>query len=318
MTKIQTPLSVPPKMRREFEKNYRLLTGGSANLLLIAGDQKVEHLNADFFGPGIAPEDAHPEHLFQIAAAIPRGVLATQLGLISRYGQSYRQLPYIVKINSKTNLGPNDEKNTSSSLWTIQQVMDFKRQSGLKIAGIGYTVYIGGRYEPQILAEAARIIFEAHQAGLVAVLWMYPRGQGVKEEDMKIISGGAGVAACLDADFVKIKYPFALKNRIKAAESFRQAVAAAGRTKVICVGGEKRPVKELLELTEQQLRLAGANGVAIGRNLHQRSLPEAARLGHALEDILFRGLNAKDAWANYRRPTAKSPRKKTGRFLGLF
>ncbi len=35
--------------------------------MLFAGDQKVEHLNRDFFGAGITVEDNDPNHLFQIA-----------------------------------------------------------------------------------------------------------------------------------------------------------------------------------------------------------------------------------------------------------
>lgn len=112
MKSIKAPLSVPNNKKSEYLKNFRSLTGGSGNLLLIAGDQKVEHLNADFFGPGIAPEDKNPEHLFKIAAASKGGVLATHLGLISRYGRDYYSLPYIVKLNAKTNLG-DGEKDSS-------------------------------------------------------------------------------------------------------------------------------------------------------------------------------------------------------------
>lgn len=36
--------------------------------MLFAGDQKVEHLNDDFFGPEVPEDDADPEHLFRIAA----------------------------------------------------------------------------------------------------------------------------------------------------------------------------------------------------------------------------------------------------------
>jgi DhnA family fructose-bisphosphate aldolase class Ia len=69
MLKIKVPLSVPRAKKSEYEKNYCLLTKDTGRLLLIAGDQKVEHLNDDFFGTGISPEDASPKHLFEIAAA---------------------------------------------------------------------------------------------------------------------------------------------------------------------------------------------------------------------------------------------------------
>lgn len=45
--------------------------------MLMAGEQKVEHLKEDFYGSGIALEDANPEHLFRIASQARIGVFAT-------------------------------------------------------------------------------------------------------------------------------------------------------------------------------------------------------------------------------------------------
>ena len=36
--------------------------------MLFACDQKIEHLNDDFFGANIALDDAEPEHMFQIGS----------------------------------------------------------------------------------------------------------------------------------------------------------------------------------------------------------------------------------------------------------
>ncbi len=288
MLKIKTPLSVPKTKVKEYEKNYRYLTNNTGNMLLIAGDQKVEHLNTDFFGPNIALEDASPKHLFDIASKSEGGVLATHLGFIARYGQDYSKLPYIVKINGKTNIGLNDEKDSSWSWWEIEDIVKFKKDSGLKIAGIGYTVYLGGKYEAQMLAEAARLSFEAHQEGLLSIIWMYPRGKNIDEEKISTIAGGAGVAGALNADFVKIKYPYDLKNKKKAAEDFKEAILAAGRTKVICVGGSKRNEKDLLEFLELQIKTSGSAGLAIGRNLHQRNLSDATSLAKKMGKIIFK------------------------------
>lgn len=304
MREIKTPLSVPRDKRNEYHRNYRHLTNNSGHLLLIAGDQKVEHLNTDFFGVGISPEDNDPEHLFKIAAASHGGVLATHLGLISRYGQNYRTIPYIVKLNGKTNIGTGEEKNSSQIWWTIEDIIKFKKQSDLNIVGIGYTLYLGGQYEAKMLASAAQAIYRAHQVGLTAILWVYPRGKNIKEEDIHTIAGGAGVAAALDADFVKVKYPYGGKDKKAIAKKFREVTVAAGRTKVICVGGEKRSVKELLEYLELQMKIAGTSGLAMGRNLHQRPLKEATSFTASLGKIIFHHDN-------------KSNRK-IGKFLGLF
>ncbi len=316
MGEIKLPLSVPKDKKFLYRQNYELLTNKSGRLFLIAGDQKIEHLNADFFGPGIDPEDQTPEHLFKIAASAPGAVLALPLGLIARYGQDYPQVPYIVKLNGKTNIGV-QEKKFSRCFWTVEDIMKLKRQSGLKIVGIGYAVHLGGVNEGKLLAAAAQAVFEAHQNGLTAVLWVYPRGQNIKEEDVNVIAGASGVAACLDADFVKVKYPYGLKDKQMAAEKFRQAVKAADRTKVIAVGGKKRPIKEILADLARQIKISGSAGLAMGRNLHQRSLKEASALTKAISAIIFKNANAKEAYAIYsgRKKNAKPARTK---FLGLF
>lgn len=83
---ILVPLDVSPAMREVYIANYREITHGTGRLMLMAGDQKVEHLNDDFCGPGIAPDDANPEHFFRIASRARIGAFATQLGLIARHG----------------------------------------------------------------------------------------------------------------------------------------------------------------------------------------------------------------------------------------
>lgn len=315
MLKNDCPASVSQKMKDEYRRNLNLLTGGSGRLLLVAGDQKVEHLNDDFFGRGISPEDAEPEHLFKVAAASNGGVLATHLGFISRYGQDYPNLPYIVKINGRSNLGSFEEKLAGDTWWNIEQIINFKKQSGLKIAGIGLTIYLGNKYETAMLSQAAQLIFEAHQAGLVAIVWMYPRGPKINEEAIHTIAGGAGVAAALDADFVKVKYPYGSKNK-KIAEAYREVIKAAGRTKVICVGSSRRPAEEIFNDLEKQLRV-GANGLAIGRNLHQRDLKEASLLGQALKAMIIDKASVKEAKNIYSGgQTAKNNNRKT--IFGLF
>ncbi len=323
MASIHVPLSVPRDKRAEYEKNIALMTQGSGNLFLIAGDQKIEHLNDDFFGPGITPEDNDPEHLFRIASASEGGVLASHLGLIANYGQSYFSLPYIVKINGRTNLGNSEEKDSSKPLWKVKDIIEFKKQSGLKIVGIGYTLYLGGKYEGQMLKQAAKAINEAHQAGLTAILWVYPRGKGVKEEDIHTIAGGAGVAACLGADFAKVKYPYDAKDKKMAAKKFQEVTTAAGKTGIICVGGGKQPAKSLISFLELQLKTGKSRGLAIGRNLHQRPLDEAVRLARALSAMMFKGISVAEAEKIYLNKEASqkskiSNKKNKGGLLGLF
>ena len=101
---VIVPLDVPKAFQETYTRNYLEITRESGHLMLFAGDQKVEHLNKDFFGEGIPADDNDPEHLFRIASKAKIGVFATQLGIIARYGMSYPAVPYLVKVNSKTDL----------------------------------------------------------------------------------------------------------------------------------------------------------------------------------------------------------------------
>jgi fructose-bisphosphate aldolase/6-deoxy-5-ketofructose 1-phosphate synthase len=282
---VHIPGDVPNGSINEFVNNYDLITHGSGRLMLFAGDQKIEHLNKDFYGEGIHEDDNEPEHLFKIADTAEIGLLATQLGLISMYGGDYPEVPYLVKLNSKTNLVKTAQRDPiSPTLVDVEHVVQFKKDSGLEIVGIGYTIYLGSEFEHIMLREAAQAVYKAHQAGLISVLWIYPRGQAVKDEkDADLIAGATGVAATLGADFVKVNPP--KKEGAASAELLIQAVKAAGKTKVICAGGSSTDPKAFLQSLHDQINIAGVSGNATGRNIHQKSFAEAVRMCNAISAI---------------------------------
>lgn len=286
---VKIPLDVPKSTRQTYTQNYLGMTKGSGRLMLFAGDQKVEHLNNDFYGEGIHADDADPEHLFNIASKAEIGVFATQLGLIAKYGMDYPQVTYLVKLNSKTNLVKTKQADPFSNQWlAVEDVVAFRDNSGLKIPAVGYTVYLGSAFESQMLNQAARIVQDAHKHGLITVLWMYPRGNAVADEkDPRLIAGATGVAACLGSDFVKVNYP--KKEGQASKELFKEAVRAAGRTKVVCAGGSSVDTKVFLQRLHDQIFVSGASGNATGRNIHQKSLKDAVAMCNAISAITVKG-----------------------------
>ena len=294
------PLDVPQESRSKYKENYLKITKGSGRLMLFAGDQKAEHLNDDFFGQGIDSQDNDPEHLFRIAAKANVGVFAAQLGLIARYGMDYSNVPYLVKLNSKTNL-------VKTAAGRAQQFAMDRYRPGSQFQGAKRSIHPGGglyhlsgkRTRGRDAAQAAQLVFQAHQAGLVAVLWIYPRGKAVKDEkDPHLIAGAAGVAATLGSDFVKVNYP--RKTGQDSALIFQEAVQAAGRTKVVCAGGESTDPEEFLQRLHDQIHISGAAGNATGRNLHQRPLAEAVRLCNAIYAITVENAGVDEAYKIYR------------------
>ncbi len=301
---VSVPADVPASMASTYEANLRLVTRDTGNLVLFAGDQKAEHLNDDFYGETkqgpIAAEDADPEHLFRIASGGLIGCFASQLGLVARYGPDYPDVPYLVKINSKTHLIPTSQGDPRSLAWvSVEQAVSL-REAGLNIVGVGFTVYPGSQFEAEQMAEAAQVCYEAHRHGLLSVLWVYPRGAAVpNERDPHLIAGCAGLAAALGADFCKVNYP-KTSDGTPVAEAFREAVSAAGRTRLITAGGEGTNVESFLQTLHDQVMVSGASGSATGRNIHQKPLAEAIRMTHAISAITYGRWSVEDAAAVYR------------------
>ena len=171
--------------------------------------------------------------------------------------------------------------------------------NGINIVGIGYTVYLGSEHEHEMLTEAATFIRQAHELGMLAVVWMYPRGQAVVDEkDPQLIAGAAGVAACIGADFAKVNYPRPFEG-MTAPESLGIAVEAAGRTGIICSGGGSMPPMEFLQRLHDQIHVSGCRGAATGRNIHQKGTEEAVRMAAACHAIICEGATVDEALALY-------------------
>lgn len=301
---VHVPADVPAAAREIYIDNYLKATRGTGRLMLFACDQKIEHLNDDFYGEGIAPEDAEPEHLFRIGSQGICGVLAGQRGLIAQYAADYPGINYLVKMNSKTHLVKTSAKDPakhqddpySPQLYDIQTVLDL-RDNGVNVVGVGYTIYLGSEYESQMMMEAGQLIADAHSVGLIVVLWIYPRGRAVADEkDAHLIAGAAGAAVCLGADFVKVNPPKG-DDVASSAQKLKEAAAAAGRTGLVCAGGSTVDAQTFLTQLWEQIHVGGASGNATGRNIHQRSLDEAVRLTKAISAITLGDWSVADALA---------------------
>lgn len=280
---ILVPADVPGHAQATFIKNYTTLTKNTGKLLLFTADHKIEHLNKDFSANNLPPEAHTVEHIFDIAAHAPIGALATHLGLIERYGQHYPNIPYVVKLNAKTNIIPTqDQDPLSVQLYSIADIMALKESTPLNICGVGYTIYLGSEFEQAMLHEAAQLILQAHSHGLVVILWLYPRGAHVVNEfDPELIAGAAGVANSLGADFVKLHPP--QPANLKTLEAI---ITAAGNTKVIFSGGAKKEPATLLQEIALQLQ-AGSAGAAIGRNIYKNTTEDALALTRALSALIY-------------------------------
>jgi len=129
---------------------------------------------------------------------------------------------------------------------------------------------------------------------VLAVLWMYPKGPYVKNQhDPHLIAGAAGVAACLGADFAKLKVPY--RDGKFDAVALTEVTTAAGRTGVLCEGGNKVDEEAFLTELHTQIHVGGSRGNGTGRNIHQRTLDEAVKMANAIYAVTVKNASVEEA-----------------------
>lgn len=223
--------------------------------LFLAYDQGMEHGPADF-----NEENVDPKKVLEIADSGYFTGVILQKGIAEKYffGQNYK-VSLIVKLNGRTNL-VKDEDPYSPQVCSVQEALEYNAKA------VGYTIYIGSEFEPQMIKEFGEIEQDAENAGIPVIAWMYPRGRNIRDEnDPKIVAYAARVGLELGADIVKIRYT-------GDPVSFRWVIQNAGETKVVVMGGSKEDEKSFLERTRIVME-QGAIGLAVGRNVWQSDKP---------------------------------------------
>lgn len=298
MNQIIIPTDVPRDKKNRFTQNYTAITKETNRIFIFSCDQKIEHLHDDFNpeDDDVSDEAIDPEHFFKIGSQGRIGALATHLELIARYAPRYPKIPYIAKLNAKTNLVPETNKDpVSAPLWEVKDVLHLIKEGTASICGVGVTIYLGSEFEDKMMHFAAQSIFEAHKEGLLAIIWMYPRGKAIKDDtDAHLLAGAAGAANSLGADVVKIKPPHAQDDKT-SAQLLKEIVSAAGNTKVICSGGSKKEPEPFLQRLYDQLHIGGVAGTATGRNIFQNSLPRAIAMTNAISTLVYDNSSLKQA-----------------------
>jgi class I fructose-bisphosphate aldolase len=257
----------------------RIMPDGKA--MILAYDQGFEHGPREFLKH---PEGANFEHILDIAKRGRFTGLVLHAGLAEKYASEIASsgVPLILKLNGKSELYT-EEDPFSPQLYSVEDAIT------LGAVAVGYTVYSGSRYEDEMHREFSKIIREAHRRGITAVGWMYPRGKAIFDrksasktlkmaldeqeqtnqaidETPSIVAYGARIGLELGADMVKVKYT-------GSPDSFRWVVQSAYPAKVVMSGGPMTKTDEEFLSRVRDVLAAGAAGVAVGRNIWQRSDP---------------------------------------------
>ncbi|MDG6986093.1 MAG: aldolase [Nitrososphaerota archaeon] len=233
--------------------------------MLLAYDQGLEHGPSTDFDE----KNVDPALIMEIASKGRFNGVVFQKGVAERFYDG--KVPLIVKVNGKTSL-PKGEPIS-------RQVCSVEQAVSLGAKGVGYTIYLGSGLESEMLSEFGRLQEQAHEKGLPAIAWIYPRGAAVQNDTSKeIVAYAARAGLELGADAVKIKYT-------GDASSFSWAVKSAAGVRVFMSGGPKAPTDDDFLDQVKGVVQAGGTGVAVGRNVWQNSDPVA--MAEKLRKVVF-------------------------------
>lgn len=261
---------------------------GTGKMIILPVDQGFEHGPARSFAPN--PPAYAPAYHFQLAIDAGLNAYASLLGFLEAGAAEFAgEIPLILKLNAHDLL--HDEKDPMGGL--TASVSDALR---LGCVAIGYTIYPGTAERRLQYEQLRELASEAKAAGLVVVVWSYPRGGGLSKEGetaLDVIAYGAQIAALLGAHIIKVKMPTAHLElpdakkvyeeqkipRETASERVRHVVQSAfnGRRIVLFSGGPKES-DEALMAEGRAIREGGGFGSIIGRNSFQRDKAAALRL----------------------------------------
>lgn len=269
--------------------------GGTGKLVILPVDQGFEHGPGRSFAPNPAGYD--PRYHFQLALDAGCSAHAAPLGSIEAGAAEFAgQLPLILKLNNADGLYAGTDPVPALNA----TVADALR---LGACAVGFTIYPGSAGRNSMYEQLRQVAAEAKAAGLVVVVWSYPRGSGLSKEGqtaVDVVAYAAQIAAQLGAHIIKVKPPTAhiesdaARAALEAAgvpldtlaDRVRHVVqgAFAGRRIVIFSGGAAKGTEQVLE-ENRQTALGGGFGTIMGRNSFQRPHDEAVELLHAVMDI---------------------------------
>ncbi len=268
---------------------------GTGKLVILPVDQGFEHGPARSFASN--PPAYDPRYHFELAVEAGCNAYAAPLGFLEAGVREFAgQVPLILKLNSHDVLL--EEKDPAQAI--TGSVGDAVR---LGCVGVGFTIYPGSVHRLDMYSQIRALAEEAKHAGLVVVIWSYPRGSGLSKEGetaIDVTAYAAHIAAQLGAHIIKVKLPSAHIEQAAArtvyeqhavpvgtlAERVRHVVQATfnGRRVVIFSGGPAERDDVVFEEV-RAIRDGGGFGSIIGRNSFQRKKPEALKFLRTIMEI---------------------------------
>ncbi len=296
-------------------RNLQLLfnTGrlsGTGYVSILPVDQGIEHSAGASFAPN--PDYFDPENICKLGLEGGCNAVASTLGVLGVVARKYaHKIPFVLKINHNEFLSlPNSYDQILFA--SVKQAFD------MGAIGVGATVYFGSAESKRQIQEISHAFQQAHELGMVTVLWCYLRNSGFKvagkdyHASADLTGQGNHLGVTIGADIIKQKLPTnnggykAVSTKEKPFGKFsdkmydelcsdnpidltRYQVANCymGRCGLINSGGESKGAGDLAEAVTTAVinKRAGGMGLISGRKAFQKPLKDGASLLHSIQDV---------------------------------
>ncbi len=219
--------------------------------------------------------------MHQMVQAVSAGgadAVVVHQGVARQVGPDLREggCQLIVHLSGSTALSPDPNRK--------ELVASPEHAIRLGATAVSVHVNLASPAEPEMLKDLGWVSEQCQAWGLPLLAMMYVRdGSRESEFNPEKVAHAARVAEELGADIVKVNYT-------GSAESFSRVVSAVHVPVIIAGGPKTGSVGELLA-TVREAVLAGAKGVAIGRNIFEDPDPQglSALVRRVLDDPLAAG-----------------------------
>lgn len=278
---------------------------GTGYLSILPVDQGIEHSAGASFAPN--PIYFDPENIVKLAIEGGANAVASTFGVLASVSRKYaHKIPFIVKINHNELLSyPN--KYDQIMFGSVEEAWN------LGAAAIGATIYYGSEESTRQILEVAEAFEQAHQLGMVTVLWCYLRNNGFKKDGIDYhtasdLTGQANhLGVTIQADIIKQKLPennggFKVIGFGKTHDKVYSQLSSNhpidltryqlincynGRSGLINSGGASSGASDLAEAVSTAVinKRAGGMGLISGRKAFQRPMNEGVKILNSIQDV---------------------------------
>lgn len=288
--------------------------GSSGYVSILPVDQGIEHSAGASFAPN--PMYFDPENIVKLAMEGGCNAVASTFGVLASVSRKYaHKIPFIVKANHNELLTyPNK----------ADQILFGKVRDAWNMGavGIGATIYFGSDQSTRQIVEIANAFEEAHQLGMLTVLWCYLRNSSFKKDGIDYhnaadLTGQANhLGVTIQADIIKQKLPtnnggytalnmggssYGKLNPKMYSElssdhpidlcRYQVANCYMGRVGLINSGGESKGSSDLQEAVTTAVinKRAGGMGLISGRKAFQKPMSEGVEILNAIQNVYLDG-----------------------------